>query len=71
MYKIGVYGSAVASRQANAERAREIGRQLGTRECTVITGACSGLPYLAAAEAARAGRDIHGFSPVNDLEQQL
>jgi predicted Rossmann-fold nucleotide-binding protein len=70
MYSIGVFGSAVVEEDVLAGKARDIGRSLGKQECTVITGACSGLPYLAAAEAARCGREVWGFSPVRNLQEQ-
>lgn len=67
---IGVYGSATAEREDAIEGARIIGRELALAGCTVITGACSGLPYLAAEAAARHGGRVHGFSPTHDIEEQ-
>lgn len=70
MYHIGVFGSAIIEEEALVVAARSLGRVLGEHDCTVVTGACSGLPYLAAAEAARCGRDVWGFSPVRSLDEQ-
>lgn len=50
--------------------AQEIGNELGKRRCTVITGACSGLPYQVARTASRQGSDVIGFSPVRNIEEQ-
>jgi len=73
-YKIGVFGSAAADQPAVAvEAATEIGRVLGeyAHKVIIITGGSGGLPYFAAAEAAKAGTEIWGFSPVsNKAEQQ-
>jgi predicted Rossmann-fold nucleotide-binding protein len=70
MFSVGVYGSATAENDELAAKARSIGRALAGYDCRIITGACSGLPYLAASEAARAGCEVWGFSPVSDRQQQ-
>jgi predicted Rossmann-fold nucleotide-binding protein len=70
MYSVGVYGSATAENNDLAEKSRHTGRELARYDCRIITGACSGLPYLAAAEASRAGREVWGYSPVVDRQQQ-
>jgi predicted Rossmann-fold nucleotide-binding protein len=70
MYSVGVYGSATAENDQIAAKARHTGQVLARYGCRIITGACSGLPYLAAAEAFRAGREVWGFSPVSDRQQQ-
>ncbi len=70
VYRIGVFGSAITVTGEVAERAAELGRALAARKCIVITGACSGLPYRAAHEAARNGAEVWGFSPMRDLEGQ-
>lgn len=67
-YTIGVMGSASGPIDAAAEAAvRRLGRAIADRHCTLITGACPGLPY-AAVRGAR-GRDgrIIGISPAVSL----
>jgi predicted Rossmann-fold nucleotide-binding protein len=67
---IGVYGSATPGTPGVARKAREIGAALARHRCTVVTGACSGLPYEAARSAAADGAAVWGFSPMPDLEGQ-
>jgi predicted Rossmann-fold nucleotide-binding protein len=70
MYSVGVYGSATTKNDELAAKAQALGRALARYDCRIITGACSGLPYLAAAEAAHVGREVWGFSPVSNRQQQ-
>ena len=65
-YKIGVYGSAVNASDTSAAKARALGKALAEHHCTVITGACPGLPYEAAREAATQGANVWGFSPAGN-----
>ena len=67
---IGLYGSAESQPEEVEEKARDIGRLLGTAGWGIITGACSGLPYLGAGEAALLGAEVIGFSPVRTMEEQ-
>jgi predicted Rossmann-fold nucleotide-binding protein len=73
-YNIGVFGSGHSSKpsQQIATAAKQIGAALGrhAKEVTVVTGGCSGLPYMAAHEAAQAGASVWGFSPVQNMEAQ-
>lgn len=39
-------------------------------ELVVVTGGCTGLPYLAAHEAAKGGVGVHGYSPVASMSEQ-
>jgi predicted Rossmann-fold nucleotide-binding protein len=52
------------------EMARRVGIALAERGCTVITGACSGLPYEAARAAAGRGAQVWGFAPTATIEEQ-
>jgi len=70
-YKIGVFGSAVNELDRIILKAEQLGESLGLNHCTVITGACSGLPYAAAKSAHNHGADVCGYSPVMNLEEQL
>lgn len=67
-YKIGVYGSASGEMERAVPMAREVGRELGRRaaDVIVITGACPGLPHIAAQEAATAGAEIWGYPSTAD-----
>lgn len=73
-YKIGVFGSGNGSQSDEIikDAARAIGRALGTHanEVIIITGGCTGLPYIAAREATPMGSEVWGFSPVVDMEKQ-
>jgi predicted Rossmann-fold nucleotide-binding protein len=62
-YRIGIYGSSVLEGEYVQANGQELGRALAARGCSVITGACDGMPYLVAAEAAHAGAEVWGFSP--------
>ena len=70
-YKIGVFGSDAGTSALKATKtARALGRALGKEKATVITGACSGLPYIAAYEAHALGSKVWGFSPEVTLSAQ-
>lgn len=73
-YKIGVFGSGASkvSTESVQASARQIGEALGTHanEVVLITGGCTGLPYIAARQAAKAGTEVWGYSPVLSIEEQ-
>lgn len=70
-YKIGVFGSAAGKIETEAkEKAKELGRTLNNYQVDIITGACSGLPYLIAYRASRKGNSVWGYSPKLDLNGQ-
>jgi predicted Rossmann-fold nucleotide-binding protein len=69
-YKIGVFGSGVSGSPAVTKKAAALGSELAKRKAVVITGACSGLPYVAAQNAAKSGAKIWGFSPEINLAGQ-
>jgi uncharacterized protein (TIGR00725 family) len=48
---------------AVARRARELGRAIAAADCTLITGACPGLPQEAVVGAAGQGGLVIGISP--------
>ncbi len=78
MYKIGIFGSDERSegdplldRQGNVYKfAKEFGEELSKLKATIITGACSGIPYSVAYEAHRHGCDVIGYSPEPDINGQ-
>lgn len=71
-FKIGVYGSAEEMADHQIEKARALGRELAKYkdQIIIITGACSGIPYEVAHEAASGGVEVWGYSPATDLESQ-
>jgi len=70
-FKIGVFGSSAGEEIEQAlEKTTKLGGELGKRQCIVITGACSGLPYVAAAAARKNGAEVWGYSPCSNLEGQ-
>jgi len=65
-YKIGVYGSSVNEAEKTITVAKELGRELAKQDVIVITGACTGMPYIVAYEARQYGTELWGYSPVLD-----
>jgi len=64
--QIGVMGSASGRLMRNeetVERAREVGRQIAKHGCTLVNGACPGLPDEAAKGATELGGKTLGISP--------
>lgn len=68
-YKIGVYGSSVSEGPEAEKLGKALGRALATHSCIVITGACSGMPYIVAHEAAQHGCEVWGFTPAVNAEE--
>lgn len=61
---IGVMGSSSAGTDAAVEaQLEELGRAVAEHDCTLITGACPGLPYAAVRGAKSAGGLVIGISP--------
>lgn len=73
-YKIGIFGSSdkVNSQETVKSRAKQLGEILGqlSKEVIIVTGGSTGLPYMAALEAFKAGTEVWGFSPVTNMEEQ-
>ncbi len=69
---IGVMGS---SSEPYADRAWEkmgtLGRAIAARGCTLLTGACPGLPYAAVQGAREAGGLVVGISPPLSLDEHI
>lgn len=63
-YKIGVFGSAAGNYELAIPKAREVGEILGNHsdKVIVVTGACAGLPYIAAKAAADKGAEVWGYA---------
>lgn len=69
-HRIGVYGSNINEGEQAVALGRELGRALAAQGCLVITGGCTGMPYVVAQEAARHGAEVWGFTPERDRESQ-
>jgi len=71
-YKIGVFGSAINENNKTIKKAKELGKELGKykNKVIVVTGACSGMPYMVASQSAQAGLEIWGYSPEVNLKHQ-
>src|SRR5947208_8546423 len=69
-YKIGVYGSNISEGEQAETVGKELGKVLARYHCIVITGACSGMPYIVAREATQYGAEVWGFTPELNAEAQ-
>ena len=68
-YKIGVYGSSISEGAQAEELGKALGDALAKQNCIIITGACSGMPYIVAHEAAQHGAEVWGFTPAVNIEE--
>jgi uncharacterized protein (TIGR00725 family) len=69
---VGVMGSASGTIRPDArELARRLGRAVARNGCTLVTGACPGLPYAAVEGAKEAGGLVVGISPALDENDHL
>lgn len=69
-YKIGIFGSAEGSDEIIIQKAVNLGQTLSNYPVELITGACSGLPYQVAFEAAKNGVPVFGYSPMLNIKGQ-
>jgi uncharacterized protein (TIGR00725 family) len=70
--QIGVMGSAGGDiTPAQLELARRLGRRIAERDCTIVTGACPGLPHAAVLGASDAGGASLGVSPALSREEHI
>lgn len=70
--QIGVMGSAGgALSPADLTLARRLGRRIAERGCTIVTGACPGLPHAAVLGATEAGGLSLGVSPALSREEHV
>jgi uncharacterized protein (TIGR00725 family) len=70
--KIGVMGGAtgVIARE-HLDKAHQIGRAIGKRQCILLTGACPGLPLAAACGAKQEHGLVIGISPGLSLDEHV
>lgn len=69
---IGVMGSADGVIPDDVlRRCRELGRAIAAHDCTLVTGACPGIPYAAVEGARAAGGLVVGISPALSLQEHV
>jgi uncharacterized protein (TIGR00725 family) len=66
---MGSAGGAITG--AELELARRLGKRIAERECTIVTGACPGLPHAAVLGAHEAGGISLGVSPALSPEEHV
>lgn len=70
--QIGLMGSAGgAITDEELTLARRLGRRIAERDCTIVTGACPGLPHAAVLGAHEAGGFSLGVSPALSPEEHV
>jgi uncharacterized protein (TIGR00725 family) len=72
--RIGVMGSAsghVMRNKKAVRNAQEIGRIVAKKECTLVNGACPGLPDEAAKGAMEMGGEVLGISPAISIRSHI
>lgn len=70
--QVGVMGSSGGSISAQElSLARRLGRRIAERDCTIVTGACPGLPHAAVLGAQQAGGVSLGVSPALTREEHV
>jgi uncharacterized protein (TIGR00725 family) len=52
-------------------KARDVGKEISSRGCFLVTGACPGIPYEAAKAAKESGGFTIGFSPASNLAEHV
>ncbi len=68
--KIGVMGGAGSDiPESYLQRATVLGEQIAEADCSLITGACPGLPLAAARGASKRGGMVIGISPALSLDE--
>ncbi len=70
--QVAVLGSASGNIGENErKKARIIGETVAKAGCTLVFGACPGLPYEAAKAAKKAGGRVIGFSPASNFKAHV
>ena len=69
---VGVMGSAGGALSPTAlDRSYQLGRAIGRHDCTIVTGACPGLPHEAVLGAKAEGALVVGISPALSLDEHI
>lgn len=66
---MGSAGGAIS--EAELDLARRLGKRIAERDCTIVTGACPGLPHAAAEGTTAAGGISLGVSPALSPEEHV
>lgn len=70
--QVGVMGSSGGSISTEQlELARRLGKRIAEHDCTIVTGACPGLPHAAVLGAHEAGGISLGVSPALTREEHV
>lgn len=70
--QIGVMGSAGGVlEERELDLARRLGKRIAERDCTIVTGACPGLPHASVLGAHEAGGVSLGVSPALSPEEHV
>lgn len=69
-YKFGIYGSGVAESEQAIHLAQELGYVLAQHNSIIVTGGCSGMPYVVAQASKQRGAEIWGFTPERNEQEQ-
>ena len=70
-HKIGIYGSNTRESDTAVSLSQALGEMLAENDLIVITGGCSGMPYVVASAAKRKGAEVWGFTPEqNEADQK-
>ncbi len=74
IFKIGIMGKAGRSKDLPkllSEKAKIIGREIARNKHILITGACMGIPHVAASACSKAGGLVLGYSPSKDIKAHV
>src|SRR5215471_21286939 len=70
--RVGVFGAAFAiGDEGNEDLARRVGGAIAKRGLITVTGATSGLPYIAGKSAKDAGGIVLGVSPARNAREHV
>lgn len=70
--RIGVMGSAATELESQvAQTCRRLGRAIAERGCSLVTGACPGLPHETVVGAKELGGRVIGISPAISLKEHV
>jgi len=73
-YKIGVIGKAARSKEVPKileKGARLVGEEIARQGVILVTGACMGVPEIAAKAASKKGGLVLGYSPAKEIKEHL
>jgi len=72
-YKIGIFGSNLRDKfisKGTIKKINELSDSLSNENVILVTGACSGIPYKVASNAAKKNVEVFGYSPANNFSGQ-